>query len=84
MDASDRDKSAAEKLRASATETVTVGEDGEEKARGEISDAATATEGVAVVDNDGATTPTWGLESPFPKRRPHPSPLPADRRRPDR
>ena len=44
MDASDRYKSAAEKSRASATETATGGEDGEEKAGGEIGDAATATE----------------------------------------
>ena len=44
MYASDRYKSAAEKSRASATETATGGEDGEEKAGGEIGDAATATE----------------------------------------
>ena len=74
MDASDRDKSAAEKSRALATETATVGEDGEEKAGGDIGDAATATEGVAVVDNDGATTPTRGLESPFPEETSTPPP----------
>ena len=69
MDASDRDKSAAEKLRASAIETATGGEDREEKSGGEIGDTATATEGVAFVGDDGGTMPTRGSESPFPKRR---------------